>query len=513
MKYSASEAEDSDYVIEDVKKRIKKEKVTVMSPELSAALDRTNVTDRSATFIVAAVASSLGHKIEDITVSRETIRKSRRTFRESSARSIQQNFKPETPLTIHWDGKLLTDLSGIGKVERTAILVTGNKIEKLLSVPKSQNSTGETQASAVFKAIEEWDLSGNISSMCFDTTASNTGIHAGACVLLEKKMNKKMLHLACRHHILELIVAKVHDNLFEIPTGPNIQLFNSFRSDWGNIDKNNYVSGMDDIEIVNTLSIHRIQIVEFINGQLKNHQQRNDYKELLNLVLIFFGEKPSDNYVILAPGAFHRARWMAKIIYCLKIYLFRFEREVDEKVLDALRNFNTFITIVYVKYWYLSPSSISAPRNDLNLVKDILLYRKVNENIANSALSSFKNHLWYINEKLIALAFFDPDVDFASKRKMQKNLSRPGSKVPLNRISVVMDKMLGKNVEDFVSSSTITFFKMLNLRSNFLKIDPSLWIDDPEYMEAQEIVQSLKVRDNSEFFLKIIFKNIFLGGK
>lgn len=81
----------------------------------------------------------------------------------------------------------LTDLIGSGKVDRTAILVTGQNIEKLLAVPKSDHSTGEAQASAVFDSLKEWNLVENITAMCFDTTASNTGIRSGACVLLEKK--------------------------------------------------------------------------------------------------------------------------------------------------------------------------------------------------------------------------------------------------------------------------------------------------------------------------------------
>lgn len=125
-------------------------------------------------------------------------------------------------------------------------------------------------------------------------------------------------------------------------------------------------------------------------------------------------------------------RWMAKIICCLKIYLFRNEREVDPEILQALRDFILFIVIVYLKYWYMCPSSTSAPKYDLNLIQ----IKWINERIADAALSSFKNHLWYISEILIALAFFDSKFDISTKEKMVKNLARPGSKFPLNRIKI-----------------------------------------------------------------------------
>lgn len=65
--------------------------------------------------------------------------------------------------------------------------------------------------------------------MCFDTTASNTGNQNGACVLLEDKLNRKLLHLACRHHILELLVSKLFEILVEKNTrGPIIDIFQKF---------------------------------------------------------------------------------------------------------------------------------------------------------------------------------------------------------------------------------------------------------------------------------------------
>ena len=82
-------------------------------------------------------------------------------------------------------------------------------------------------------------------------------------------------------------------------------------------------------------------------------QQRDDYKELLQLALLFLGEPltVADVY-IHAPGAFHRARWMAKIIYCFKIFLFRAQFHLSLRELSDLREFNIFIMKIYLKTWY-----------------------------------------------------------------------------------------------------------------------------------------------------------------
>ena len=62
---------------------------------------------------------------------------------------------------------------------------------------------------------------------------------------------------------------------------------------------------------------------EFLRNQLsENIQQRKDHQELIRLTLITLGEN-DDVIQFSPPGAYHRARWMAKGIYYLKVYLFR----------------------------------------------------------------------------------------------------------------------------------------------------------------------------------------------
>jgi len=48
--------------------------------------------------------------------------------------------------------------------------------------------------------------------LCFDTTASNTGKKARACILLEEKLQHNMLYFACRHHMMEFIIGAAFEN-------------------------------------------------------------------------------------------------------------------------------------------------------------------------------------------------------------------------------------------------------------------------------------------------------------
>ena len=88
---------------------------------------------------------------------------------------LKAEFKTDVPLVVHWDGKLMQDLTSNVHVDRLPIIVSGSGVKQLLTVAKLTNGTGQSQANAVVTALEEWGLTENVIGMSFDTTASNTG--------------------------------------------------------------------------------------------------------------------------------------------------------------------------------------------------------------------------------------------------------------------------------------------------------------------------------------------------
>lgn len=96
---------------------------------------------------------------------------------------------------------MLPDVTGNRNVDRLPIIITSSNTEQLLGVPQLPSSTGLEVSSAVFVALQEWSLADKVQGVVFDTTASNTSRLNGACVLLEQKLNKNLLFLACCHHI------------------------------------------------------------------------------------------------------------------------------------------------------------------------------------------------------------------------------------------------------------------------------------------------------------------------
>ena len=65
----------------------------------------------------------------------------------------------------------------------------------------------------------------------------------------------------------------------------------------------------------------------------------------------------------------------------------------------------------YLKPWYTSQCSVSAPQSDLDFLK-LLKSQLSRGEIWEAALSKFLNHLWYLSSDLVLLALYDDNVSY-----------------------------------------------------------------------------------------------------
>ncbi|CAB0011201.1 unnamed protein product, partial [Nesidiocoris tenuis] len=91
---------------------------------------------------------------------------------------------------------------------------------------------------------------------------------------------------------------------------------------------------------------------------------------------MFLGGIPKNGINFMAPAGLHRARWMAKGIYAIKVYMFRGEFKMTKKEEVAITELCMFVVSIYVYHWFQAPSCRFAPRNDLKLLKDLKVYNK-----------------------------------------------------------------------------------------------------------------------------------------
>ena len=144
----------------------------VVTPELAAALDRTKTRDRNATYVISEALKSVGHRPDEVVLSRQTVRRRRMQFRQSCSENLKDFFKDDVPPTVHWDGKMMSDISGRDSVDRLPVVISGLGVDQLLCVPKIATGTGENMATSVCDAIEDWGVTNNNKSFALTLPAA-----------------------------------------------------------------------------------------------------------------------------------------------------------------------------------------------------------------------------------------------------------------------------------------------------------------------------------------------------
>lgn len=465
---------------------------------VTGALDRNKTSDREAVRLMAPLAAALGHDPSSLPLSRSTIHRVRKKARKDHAEASKAEFAPEYPLVIHWDGKILPEIAGMGKVDRLPVLVSGDGMEKLLGVPKLSSGKAEYEAEAVYNLLVQWNLVEKVQAMSFDTTAVNTGRNNGVCIRLENMLGRELLWLACRHHVMELVLAKAFSLCFGPSSSPDIPLFKRFKPSWLNLTHENF-QGLElndevDVFVKPTLSLLK-DCASFI---------RDDYQELVELTMVVLGSPPQQIHW-RSPGPVHHARWMAKLIYAIKIYLFRNQSHVfhlTKKELCQLQRFVQFGALLYTRAWVEAPLAAEAPAGDLEFWSNLEAYKSIDREIATATMKVLEHHLWYLSDELVGLALFSDRVPATEKVKIVEGMSRePGVRCVRGDPTALVK---GTRLGDFASKRTRNILHQMKIGESFLKLPPVSWNTNEEYLQGKQRVMKLRVvNDTAERGVKL----------
>lgn len=188
---------------------------------------------------------------------------------------------------------------------------------------------------------------------------------------------------------------------------------------------------------------------------------------------------------------------MAKAIYSIKIWLFRKQLGLKAADLNGFKHICIFIVKVYIFVWYTAQSPISAPLNDLNLIKNLLLYKKVNASVSNACLITMSRHLSYVSEELASISFFDVSIPNQIKQNMVHAINhREGKKENFKKLNLKVEelkKVSNVNIDYFITKNSFNFFNILGIDTTFLNECPKTWAENKAYLDGLKIVQSLKV--------------------
>ena len=258
----------------------------------------------------------------------------------------------------------MVSLTGDEKVDRLRIIISCNSVDQLLAVPQLTTGTEQAKSDAIIQTINEWILNVDVKAFSFDTTSAITGLHNGTCTLLEAKLGHDALYLACRHHIHEIIVEEMFSSCFNPASSPEIQLFHKFKQFWSNVKQCVYTPGVQDEAVSSELDLEtQPGVLAYAIEQLEINHPRDDYRELLEITIIFLEVVPSKGIKFMKPGAMHWARFLSRILYTMKMFIFRNSGfSLNNRELKGLKDIFVFAVKFNVKIWFSFRLGISAPK-------------------------------------------------------------------------------------------------------------------------------------------------------
>lgn len=471
------------------------------SKTVLSMFDRVGMSYRNSSLAYLTIMESLGYNPADAICSSSTMFRLRTSNRKNEAERIHDTFNSELLKTIHVDGKTYKE-RGERREKLLAIVLSNRNEAKLLEMVEVERGTGNAHAEAIFQTMIKWNIIHRVHSISYDTEGVNTGNVRGVGHILEAKLDRALLRLPCRHHILEVILSKVFAVLLEnkeTVESPTIKLFEQFSKQYFKEDfqRELYTSCLNDSFVADLFTFQEIKnIKDFCRDQLQKINSRSDYVELLQLTLKMLGEQ--NRYNIQAPGSYSRARFINKILYCMKMYLYKDQLEIDAVTITSIKRFLIFVLKVYLIKWFRCTNSVEAPRNDLEMLKSIYDLETLLPNVAKHALVKIRKHLWYLSETLIALSFFDRNVPIDEKRRMIERIEdEPNDEADPNRaeISEELEKqdVLNLRLSNFVSKRTMRFFDITGIDRSFLNVDPNLWEKNESYIRAQHAAELIPV--------------------
>ena len=123
----------------------------------------------------------------------------------------------------------------------------------------------------------------------------------GAGTLIEQRLDRAVLYLACRHHVLELVAEKAFVECMGPTSGPDVPLFKRFKDRWASLDLELWDDVADNAP--SDLLANRDDLIATFRRHLDTDHPRDDYRELFELAVIILGGVPKRGIPFNRPGA------------------------------------------------------------------------------------------------------------------------------------------------------------------------------------------------------------------
>jgi len=155
---------------------------------------------------------------------------------------------------------------------------------------------------------------------------------------------------------------------------------------------------------------------------------------------------------------------MAKLLYAIKIYLFRDQRDVFKLTKNEEKQIHRFVqfgALLYTKAWTEAPLAAEAPGQDLALWVDLGQYQAIDPEISLAARKVIEHHLWYLYDEAVGLALFSDRVPSAEKLRIVEGMTQKSGVRNVRGIAAILKE--GVRLGDFASERTAKLMLRLQI--------------------------------------------------
>jgi hypothetical protein len=159
-------------------------------------------------------------------------------------------------------------------------------------------------------------------------------------------------------------------------------------------------------------------------------------------------------------GTIHHARWMAAIIYVLKMMFAGLQFDLSVSQRQGILDLSFFFVYLYPFYWFSVPVPADSPFLTLSLWKDLKRWEVRDKELSKECLKKVNLHTMYLSGCHVILAFWSDKVSDEVKMRMAAVLlDCPRIPTPIGKPDrPQMDE--DKELHDFVDSQSWLFFEV-----------------------------------------------------
>ena len=159
-----------------------------------------------------------------------------------------------------------------------------------------------------------------------------------------------------------------------------------------------------------------------------------------------------------------------------KILVFHPEQE------ERVERFCVFALCFYIPTFFTSSWGCDAPSNDLQLYKELLAFKKIDDTLATAALDTLDQHRWYLAPPVVMFSLFSKKASDDTKARMAArllSLKRPEkARMDLPKFPTVTE---GSELWDFVQPHSWDFFTILKVSADWLTWPLDNWEESDDY--------------------------------